>query len=134
MQTAKKSVQQKEVTPTGTVPKDLVNRCLKLLKIDKAINNITVKLKAQRKEKNKLMKDILVDMKALNFDSIKTDIGNICIEKVDRPETMNKNFLQSALLEELKDKSRADELSDSIMKGRKMKTKDRIKISGREST
>lgn len=114
------------VTP---IPESLVQQCLYLLEYETKIKTLRLQLKELINDKKSVSESVMSEMQSRGFSEVETDIGTVHLHETKRKETLNENYLQTALMDIFKDKHKVDEVKNSIMKGRKTKSKECIKVT-----
>lgn len=106
--------------------KEKVNRYISL---DDEIKTLSEALRERRKEKQRFEGEILGFMKDNEIETIKSKLDNSSIELIQRKKTegLSKEYLMETLLELLKNKSTAENITNYIYEKRNIVQKDIIK-------
>ncbi len=99
------------------------------IKLDDEIKTLSDALRERRKEKQKFEDELLNFMKENEIDSIKSKSDNSQIELVQKKktETLSKEYLMSTLLELLKNKSTAENITNYVYSKRGVVETEKIK-------
>jgi hypothetical protein len=112
--------ENENVNVNEEVQKGLKTDIREYIDLDDEIKKINSTLKELKLEKKKMEENILQYMKKTNTDQINLGKGKLKLVKGKSYEGLKKEYIISQLTEGKMDKSKAEDIADSLMKNRKM--------------